>query len=79
MPAKPEKNPAPPANGDVMLTSRDLARRWGMNEGSIRVMRSEGRGPKYITLGRRSRGKRPRVRYWKSVIERYEQENGRPQ
>lgn len=58
---------------DRQLTSRELAARWGMNDGSIRMMRLKGRGPKWISIGG---GDRPRVRYWLSEIERYEIERG---
>lgn len=62
---------------DTLLTSKELAERWEMNEGSLRIMRSEKRGPRWITLGRKGKGKRPRVRYRLADIERYEQEHGR--
>lgn len=68
----------PPVDGDVQITSTALAARWDMNEGSIRLMRHEGRGPAYVTLGRKGKGRRPRVRYWLSVVVKYEQEHGRP-
>lgn len=63
---------------DVQMSSADLATRWNMNEGSIRMMRVEGRGPKYVTLGKRGRGRRPRVRYWLSDVIAFEQQHGRP-
>lgn len=59
---------------DRQITSADLAKRWGMNDGSIRMMRVNGTGPKFIKLGK---GKRPRVRYWLSDVERFEKSTGR--
>jgi len=59
---------------DRQVTSAELAKRWNMNEGSIRMMRVNGTGPKFLKLGK---GKRPRVRYWLSEIERFEKTNGR--
>jgi len=59
---------------DRQITSAELAVRWGMNEGSIRMMRVNGTGPKFIKLGK---GKRPRVRYWMSDVERFEKTTGR--
>lgn len=70
--------PSNKQTADVQITSAALAARWGMNEGSIRMMRVEGRGPKYVTLGKSGKGKRPRVRYWLSAVIAFEQQHGRP-
>lgn len=59
------------AASDRQITSQELAARWKMNEGSIRMMRVNGTGPNFVKLGR---GKRPRLRYWLSDIERFERE-----
>lgn len=59
---------------DRQITSAELAARWQMNEGSIRMMRVNGTGPKFIKLGK---GDRPRVRYWLSDVERFEKSTGR--
>lgn len=61
---------------DVLITSQQLAKRWDVNEGSIRMMRYQRRGPRWVTLGRAGRGRKPRVRYWLSVIQVYEKEHG---
>lgn len=60
----------------AFLTSKELAARWGMNEGSLRIMRSEKRGPRWVTLGKGGKGKRPRVRYLVADIEHYERKQG---
>jgi predicted DNA-binding transcriptional regulator AlpA len=50
----------------MLLTTRQLAERWGMSEGTLRNWRVLGRGPKYLRIGNQ-------VRYKLSVIKAYEE------
>ena len=52
-----------------MLTTKQLADRWQMDDGTLRNWRSDKKGPQFITLGK---GKRPRVLYRLADIEAYE-------
>lgn len=61
------------SDSNPLLTSDELAKRWRMNEGSIRMMRVQKRGPRYIKLGD---GPRPRLRYRLADVIAYERENG---
>lgn len=49
----------------TVLTTRELADRWQLHPGTLRNMRSQGRGPSTFRIGRR-------VRYLLHVIESYE-------
>lgn len=49
------------------LTSKQLAQRWGISEGTLRNYRWRGCGPAYVVLNGRT------VRYSVSGVERYEQ------
>lgn len=50
------------------LTSKQLAGRWCMAEGTLANWRAQGRGPPFIRFGRR-------ILYPLSEIERYEREH----
>jgi hypothetical protein len=39
-----------PALDDVLLTPKDLAKRWGYEEQSLANMRSKGKGPRFYRL-----------------------------
>lgn len=51
-----------------VLTSRELAARWGYNVGTLANQRFEGRGPKYQLIGRT-------VIYHLAEVERYERKH----
>lgn len=57
-----------------LLTPEDLAERWGMTVSGLAQQRSEGRGPKFIKLGRSYSSP---VRYRMADIIDYEDSNGR--
>lgn len=69
---------ARPRDDGPRLTTAELAKRWGMNEGTLRNWRSAKppRGPKFITLGRKRKGKNPPVRYRLTDVIEYEFING---
>lgn len=52
----------------ALLTSKEAAEFLGLNEGSLRNMRKDGEGPKFIKLGRL-------VRYRRSELEKYLDKN----
>ena len=57
-------------NGNgVLLTTEQLAKRWGMNAGSVENMRNRNKGPVCIKLGR---GNSAPVRYRLTDIEAFE-------
>ncbi len=60
----------------VLLTTAELAARWSMSAGTLRNWRSAGKGPKWINLGPRGRGRKPAVRYKLVTVEHYEKRNG---
>lgn len=60
------------ADNEPRLTTAELAKRWGMNPGTLRNWRSEGKGPRFVTLGRKRKGKNPPVRYRLSDVVEYE-------
>jgi predicted DNA-binding transcriptional regulator AlpA len=35
-----------------MLSTRELAERWNLRPATLRVWRTEGRGPRYVKLGK---------------------------
>ena len=59
-------------NGSDLITSQELAKRWKVNEGSIRMMRIDKRGPPYLKLGT---GPRPRIRYVMAQVIDWERSN----
>ena len=59
-------------NDSALITSQDLAKRWKVNEGSIRMMRIDKRGPPYLKLGT---GPRPRIRYVMAQVIDWERSN----
>ncbi len=65
--------PPKKTNGVEFMTSAELAARWDMNEGSLRMMRVAGKGPRYVLLGT---GPRPRVRYRLDEVQAYERDHG---
>lgn len=54
------------AHNPKFLTSRQLAKQWHMHPGSLANLRSMGRGPRFIRIGRQ-------VVYRRTTIENYEQ------
>lgn len=54
------------------LTTKQLAERWSMNPGTLRNWRMDGAGPRFIKVGRRGKGRRPRVFYPITNVEAYE-------
>lgn len=57
---------------EKLLTTQELATRWGMHPGSLRLWRVKKKGPRYVRLGRRGKGRLPRVRYRLEDIEAFE-------
>ena len=55
-----------------MLTTEELARRWRMNENTLRRWRLDGLGPNYIKMGE---GPKSSVRYRLADIENFEDRN----
>lgn len=55
-----------------LLTTEDLAERWGMSAGTLENWRQDGRGPKFVKLGRGGSGS---VRYRMSDILSYEKQH----
>jgi hypothetical protein len=53
----------------MLLTSKQLAERWGLSEGTLRNWRSLNVGPKFIKLGRKSNAA---VRYSLAVVKAFE-------
>lgn len=49
----PPKSSAPvlPDPDEVLLTTADLARRWGISERTLKYWRDAGGGPAYLKLG----------------------------
>lgn len=70
---KTKKRTAPAAPAPELITSNELADRWGINEGSLRMMRVAGRGPRYLKLGT---GPRPRIRYRLAEVVAFEKNHG---
>lgn len=54
------------------LTPEDLARRWGLAEGTIRNMRHYGKGPAFIKLNGKS------IRYPLAEVVAYERSQALP-
>ena len=50
----------------VFLTSKELAKRWKMSEGTLRNWRATSQGPKFVIIGVRN------VLYPLESIEKYE-------
>lgn len=61
-----------PAEENLFLDQKQLARRWGLSERTLEKWRWAGRGPQYVTLNWSV------VRYPLAEIERYEAEHRRP-
>lgn len=59
-------------DNEPRLTTAELAKRWDMNPGTLRNWRSSGKGPRFVTLGRRRKGKNPPVRYRLADVVEYE-------
>lgn len=57
------------ANEGELLTTEQLAKRWGMHPGSLSNMRGKRVGPKFIKLGK---GKGSTVLYRMSDVLEYE-------
>jgi predicted site-specific integrase-resolvase len=57
-----------------ILTSKELAERWSLNEQTIRVWRQRGKGPAFIKLSDHPQGE---VRYRLEDVEAYEQSRKR--
>lgn len=55
-----------------MLTTKDLATRWSMSEGTLRKWRMHSIGPKYIKVGKGS------IRYRMEDIEDFEGQRESP-
>jgi len=53
---------------DILLTPQALISRWSINNRTLVNWRCEGRGPKYIKLGRR-------IRYRLEDVEAYEKQH----
>lgn len=51
-----------------LLTQEELAKRWGMNPGSLAIWRIKGKGPKFVKIGRK-------IFYTEEEIEAFEQKN----
>ncbi len=51
---------------DEYLSTRDLARRWGYHPGSLKNLRSAGRGPAYLVINGRT------VRYALHAVQDFE-------
>lgn len=51
-----------------LLTQEELAKRWGMNPGSLVIWRIKGTGPKFVKIGRK-------VFYAEEEIEAFERKN----
>ena len=51
-----------------MLSEKDLAARWGVTQKTLQVWRTEGDGPKFITLGKNT------IRYRMDDVLAYEAE-----
>ena len=56
----------------MLLTPKDLAKRWSIATNTLARWRVAGVGPKYLKMGE---GTRSRVRYRLSDIEDYERSN----
>lgn len=65
----------PTAASDELLTTHQLAQRWEMETQTLINNRSKGKGPRFITIGRRGKGRRPPVRYRLSEILEFEKEH----
>ena len=57
---------------DALLTTEQLAERWGMEPGSLENWRREKKGPVSIKLGE---GDRSPVRYRLADVEKFEKES----
>ena len=55
-----------------LLTTAELAERWGMHEGSLKNWRSKGKGPPYVKIGE---GYNTIIKYKLKDIEEYEERN----
>jgi len=58
----------------LFITTAELAARWGVSISTIKRMRWEGRGPKFVRLA--GDGQRSPVRYALDDVEAYEKEKG---
>ena len=54
--------------GNFWLSTVDLAKRWGVSEGTLRNYRSAGRGPKFIKIS----GRGGPVRYSLDEVRKWE-------
>ena len=54
-----------------LLTTKQLAERWDMSQGTLSNKRSKGQGPAYIKLGE---GRTSKVRYRLEDIKQYERD-----
>lgn len=52
-----------------LLSTKELAKRWDVHEGTIKNWRSQGKGPKFYKIGE---GEKSRVRYKLEDIKSYE-------
>lgn len=52
-----------------LLSTKQLAERWGLSEGTLRNWRMMNKGPRFIRIGR---GKRGQVRYKIEAIVKWE-------
>jgi len=60
---------APPSQlSEYLLTTEELAKRWGMSRSSIERLRFDGEGPPPVRLSDRT------IRYKRSTVEQYERE-----
>lgn len=57
----------------MLLTSKQLAERWGLSEGTLRNWRVLGTGPKFIKLGKKQNAA---VRYGLAAIKSFEERKG---
>lgn len=58
-----------PRSNGPLITTRELADRWGVTVGALVNRRAAGRSPRYIKFGR---GRGSRIRYRLSDIEEFE-------
>lgn len=56
----------PHATRDSLLTTKEVAARWGYNESSVARMRNRNYGPRHCTLGRNIRYRLSDVLAWEN-------------